>query len=92
MALATDIAGIDVKSGRESNITENTTRAVVFNTPFESGPVHIVIGFAGPSNQQSTCNAFNRSINGFTIEVRQLGTGTLSDRRVFWVATNAGNP
>ena len=64
MALASDIAGIEFKSGRENSITEDTTRVVVFNTPFESGPVDIVVSFGGPSNEHSTVNAFNISTTG----------------------------
>ncbi len=83
--------GADVKSGRESAITEGSTRAVAFVTPFAATP-HIVVGFGDTSGEDSDVSAISETVNGFTIQVTKQGGGPARNRDVHWIATDAGNP
>lgn len=83
--------GPDVKSGFESAITENSTRAVTFPTAFTGTP-DVVCGFADSSSEISVCAAHTVSTTGFTIAVTKSGGGGSQNRDVAWIATDAGNP
>lgn len=83
--------GANVKSGFESAITENTTRAVTFVTAFTAAP-DVVVGFADASAEISVCAAHTVSTTGFTILVTKSGGGGSASRDVTWIATDAGNP
>ena len=83
--------GADVKSGRESAITENSTRAVTFSSAFGNTP-QVVVSFDDGSTQQSLCQVEGVSATGFTIRVIKIGGGGSVDRDVAWIATDAGDP
>jgi len=83
--------GANIKNGFESSITEDTTRAVTFNTAFSSAP-DVVVGFADSSTEISVVAAITISTTGFTIKVVKSGGGGVKDRDVAWIATDAGNP
>ena len=81
--------GADVKSGRETAITEEGTRAVTFGTAFTATP-RVVVSFDDGSTQLSICQVESVTTTGFTIRVLKIGGGGNTNRDVAWVATDAG--
>ena len=82
--------GADVKSGKETAITEDSSRGVTFTTAFTFTP-DVVVGFADNSTQISVVHAHTVSTTGFTIQVVKSGGGGSVNRDVYWIATDAGN-
>ena len=83
--------GSNVKSGRETAITEGSTKTVTFTTAFSATP-HVCVSFDDGSTQQSICQVESVSTIGFTIRVIKIGGGGNVNRDVNWIATDAGNP
>ena len=82
--------GADVKSGRETAITEGSTRAVTFGTAFGATP-NVIVSFDDGSTQLSVAQAESISATGFTIRVFKVGGGGNASRDVAWIASDAGN-
>jgi len=82
--------GANVKSGIESGISENSTRAVAFGTTFAATP-RVTVSLADSSTEISIAQAHDVTVAGFTIRVVKSGGGGSATRDVSWVATDAGN-
>ena len=82
--------GANVKTGIETGISENSERAVSFNTSFSSVP-EVVCEFADTSDESSTLSAHTITITGFTIKIVKIGGGGSVNRDVDWIASDSGN-
>lgn len=83
-------ASIDVKSGEELAIAENSEVTVTFGTAFSITP-KVVCEFSDNSAELSTLSVHTVSTTGFTIKVNKIGGGGNTNRDVAWIATDEGN-
>ena len=82
----------NAKSGKETAITEGTTRVVTFATAFVGAVPDVVASLGDNASALSQVSVDGESLTGFTISVLQEGGGGTVDRDVFWFATQAGDP
>ena len=82
--------GSTVKSGKETGMADNSSRAVTFTSAFSSTP-NVTATFSNESNKTDIIELISITTTGFTITVHKGHGGANDTHDVEWIATDAGN-